>query len=124
MAPLSSSSALIIHIVAVIIAIICIIFIAILPFLATAIWILCTDVWRVMVTNRPNYLIREKLRKEWNKEARVEQIRQRTAKEIVRDMIEREGKSEERWFLLLKLVSKQDLVLRSTQNIAQLDNRC
>lgn len=108
MAPISTSSLLITHIVAAIIAIICIIFIAILPFLATAIWIICTDIWRVMVTNRPNYLIREKLRKEWNKEARVEQIRQRTAKEIVRDMIEREGKSEERWFILLKLVSKQD----------------
>ena len=77
-----------------------------------------------MVTNRPNYLIREKMRKEWNREARVEQVRQRTAKQIVRGMIEREGKSEERWFLLLNLVSKQDLVLRSTQNIAQLDNRC
>ena len=124
MAPLSSSSALIIHIVAAIIAIICIIFIAILPFLATAIWIICTDIWRVMVTNRPNYLMREKMRKEWNREARVEQVRQRTAKQIVRGMIEREGKSEERWFLLLNLVSKQDLVLRSTQNIAQLDNRC
>ena len=64
------------------------------------------------------------MRKEWNREARVEQVRQRTAKQIVRGMIEREGKSEERWFLLLNLVSKQDLVLRSTQNIAQLDNRC
>ena len=82
MAPLSSSSALIIHIVAAIIAIVCI-FIAILPFLATAIWIICTDIWRVMVTNRPNYLMREKLRKEWNREARVEQVRQRTAKQIV-----------------------------------------
>jgi hypothetical protein len=109
MAPISTSSGLQ-HIVFAIIIISCIIVIATLPFLATAIWIICTDIWRVMVTNRPNYLKREKLRKEWNKEARIEQDRQRAAKCIIRDMVEKERKPEERWFLLLKLVSKQDLV--------------
>ena len=58
--------------------------IIILPFLATAIYIISMDIWRTMFKNRPKYLKYAKLRKEWNKAARAEQLRQETAKCIIR----------------------------------------
>jgi hypothetical protein len=85
---------------------------AILPFLVTAIWIVSRDIWTVMVTNRPKYLEREKLRKEWNKAASTELRRQAIVKSAMRDLIEKEGWSEEKWFLLLELVSEKDLCFR------------
>lgn len=44
-----------------------------------------------MVTNRPKYLEREKLRKEWNKAASTELRRQAIVKSAMRDLIEKEG---------------------------------
>ena len=86
MAPISTSLGL--HPVHLAIAIIsCVIFMAILPFLAAAIWIIWGNAWGLMVSDRPRYLKGEKLRKEWNKAALAEQNRQERVKDIIRSMI-------------------------------------
>jgi hypothetical protein len=90
---------------------------AILPFIITTFWVLWIDIHRMMFKDHNNYLKREELRKEWNKAAQAEQKRQQTVKYIIRDMIERFGESEERWFLLLELVSIHDLIFRSIKYI-------
>jgi hypothetical protein len=108
MAPILNSSGLQpIHIAIIIIS--CIIFMAILPFIITTFWIIGMDIWRVMFKNRPKYLQREKLRKEWNKAAQAERQRQQTVKCCIRDNIERKRESEERCMLLLELVSIRTL---------------
>ena len=75
------------------------------------------DIWRTMFKNRPRYLKRAKLRKEWNKAARAEQLRQETAKCIIQDNVERKQVSEEMQSLLLELVSNRDIVLTSRKYI-------
>lgn len=85
--------------------------IVILPLIATAIWILWIDIWRTTFKNRPRYRKQEKLRREWNKAAQVEQHRQQTAKCIIKDNVERKKKSVEMCSLLMELVSNHDLVL-------------
>lgn len=116
MAPLSNSSGIQpIHIAAAIIS--CVIFIVVLPFIITVVWIIWTDIRFAIFKDHPRYLKREKLRKEWNKVAQAEYHRQQTVKCIIRDTIERVGESEERWFLLLELVSIRDVISRSIQYI-------
>jgi hypothetical protein len=88
-----------------------VLFMAILPFLATGIWIFCRDLWWVMITNRSRYLEAEILRKEWNKAAWTEQRRQDIAICLIRNLIEKEGKPEEKWFLFLELVREKALRL-------------
>ncbi|KAF2194585.1 hypothetical protein K469DRAFT_686595 [Zopfia rhizophila CBS 207.26] len=83
-----------------------VIFMAILPFLATAIWIFCRDLWWMMATNRSRYLEAEELRKEWNKAAWTEQRRQDIVVCAMRDLIEKEGKPEKKWFLFLELAQR------------------
>ena len=90
-----------------------IIFIAILPFVIVTFWIIATDIWVAMFKDRSRYLKLEKLRKEWNKAAQAEQQRQETVKCLVRDMAEREGVLEERWFLYMELVSIRILIFKS-----------
>ena len=112
MAPILDSSGLQpIHIAIAIIS--AIIFIAILPFVIVTFWIIATDIWVAMFKDRSRYLKLEKLRKEWNKAAQAEQQRQETVKCLVRDMAEREGVLEERWFLYMELVSIRILIFKS-----------
>ncbi|KIN00095.1 hypothetical protein OIDMADRAFT_29233 [Oidiodendron maius Zn] len=102
MAPILNSSGLQpIHIAIAIIS--AIIFIAILPFVIAIFWIIATDIWAVMFKDRSRHLKLEKLRKQWNKAGQAERQRQQAVNCLVRDMVERERVSEEKWFLFLEL---------------------
>src|ERR1700743_798489 len=112
MAPISNSSGQQpIHIAIAIIG--AIIFIAIIPFIIAIFWIVATDIWVMMYKDPSKYLKLEKLRKEWNKAAQAEQQRQETVNCLVRDMADREGVLEERWFLYLELVSIRVHIFKS-----------
>ena len=86
--------------------------IVILLLTATTLWIIAEDIWHEVLKDRPRYLKREKLRKEWNKAALVEEERQFSAICVIIDRVERQGKSEEIFSLLLELVSNYDPVLK------------
>ena len=86
--------------------------IVILLLTATTLWIIAEDIWHEVLKDRPRYLKREKLRKEWNKAALVEEDRQFSAICVIIDRVERQGKSEEIFSLLLELVSNYDPVLK------------
>lgn len=61
-----------------------------------------------MVTHHVSHLKSEKLRKEWNKAAHLEQRRQDTALSVMRCRVEaKEEASEEAWFLVKELVCYQ-----------------
>ena len=89
--------------------VISIIGIVILLLTTTTLWIIAEDIWHEVLKDRPRYLKREKLRKEWNKAALVEEERQFSAICVIIDRVERQGKSEEIFSLLLELVSNYDL---------------
>ena len=86
--------------------------IVILLLTATTLWIIAEDIWHEVLKDRPRYLKREELRKEWNKAALVEEERQFSAICVIIDRVERQGKSEEIFSLLLELVSNYDPVLK------------
>lgn len=86
--------------------------IVILLLTATTLWIIAEDIWHEVLKDRPRYLKREELRKEWNKAALVEEERQFSALCVIIDRVERQGKSEEIFSLLLELVSNYDPVLK------------
>ena len=92
--------------------VISIIGIVILLLTTTTLWIIAEDIWHEVLKDRPRYLKREKLRKEWNKAALVEEERQFSAICVIIDRVERQGKSEEIFSLLLELVSNYDPVLK------------
>ena len=92
--------------------VISIIGIVILLLTATTLWIIAEDIWHEVLKDRPRYLKREELRKEWNKAALVEEERQFSAICVIIDRVERQGKSEEIFSLLLELVSNYDPVLK------------
>jgi hypothetical protein len=104
-------------IIGIVIGIVGVIILPLLAIPATAIWIISMDIWRTMFKNRSRHLKREKLRKEWNKAARVEQHRQQTVKCIIKDNFDRKQMSEEMCFLLMELVSNRDVVLTSRKYI-------
>lgn len=76
-------------------------FVAISPFLVTAICIYCSDIWRFMITKRSMYLEFEMVRRRWNKVALMEQRRRNIAGYLVRELNNDTGKSEEDFFLYL-----------------------
>ena len=92
--------------------VISIIGIVILLLTTTTLWIIAEDIWHEVLKDRPRYLKREELRKEWNKAALVEEERQFSAICVIIDRVERQGKSEEIFSLLLELVSNCDPVLK------------
>lgn len=98
----SSSGLQPLHIVSAIIT--GIILLTILLLVMTTIWVICSDLYRFMFSNRPRYLKLEKLRKEWNKAALTEQKRQEIAKDVIFAMIKETG-SCEKLVLLYELVS-------------------
>ncbi|KIM96692.1 hypothetical protein OIDMADRAFT_20635 [Oidiodendron maius Zn] len=83
--------------------VISIIGIVILLLTATTLWIIVEDIWYEVLKDYPRYLKREKLRKEWNKAALVEEERQFSAIYIIIGSIKRQGKLEEILSLLLEL---------------------
>jgi hypothetical protein len=92
--------------------VISIIGIVILLLTTTTLWIIAEDIWDEVLKDYPRYLKREKLRKEWNKAALVEEERQFSAICVIIDRVERQGKSEEIFSLLLELVSNYDPMLK------------
>ena len=83
--------------------------ILLLPLLACAIWIYCSDLWRTMVTRRSRYLKAEQLRKEWNKAAWAEQRQQYIMLSYLRHIVIKGDEPEEKWFLYSDLVREDDV---------------
>jgi hypothetical protein len=81
-------------------------FLGISPFLATAIWIYCHEIWVVMIKDRPRFLNLEKLRREWNKAALIEQRRRNVTAHLVNELIQEKGRSDNDYYLLLELVRR------------------
>lgn len=82
-----------------------------LTFLGTAVWVLCRDIWLKILRNPVQYQKEEDLRKIWNKRAREEQDRQKTAKVIIKHSATEKLKSQETCSLLMELVSTHGFVL-------------
>jgi hypothetical protein len=84
----------------------CIIVLAGLPFLATAIYLVCYDLLGVIARPRARHLESEKLRKEWNKAARAEQRRQDIVMQAVANLDTEDRRPIQTNYLLFELVSE------------------
>jgi hypothetical protein len=79
----------------------------VLRVLVTTIYIFCYHCWHIFVKDGTRYLEREKFRAKWNRAAYIERRRQDIVEQLIRDLIEKKGYSEEKRWLLLELVRKQ-----------------
>jgi hypothetical protein len=80
---------------------------ALLPFLATALWIYFSSLWVYMIKSRSRYLKLNSLRHKWNKTAMEEERRQAIAECWASWHVSDIGQSVEHWLLLRELVRKR-----------------
>jgi hypothetical protein len=80
------------------------IILAILFFLLTVIYLCLDDIWRNMIRQPENYREWNRLRKEWNKTAAIEERRRFIMTLILDDQVKKQGLSEEDRFFYAALV--------------------
>ena len=73
----------------------CIALLSVTPILLTGVYLYVGDIWEELVKNRKRYLEWDRLRKDWNKEAKIEIRRQFIMGFILSDIILRRGISQE-----------------------------